>query len=62
MGVALPSCYDETFGSGDGGYTVTDSGTESPWNYIAAGGRWEVNGSKNLGVPSWSGLFSPSFY
>jgi hypothetical protein len=52
--------HDETFTSGDGGYTVTDSGTQSPWSYAAIGGQWTVNGSATLNTPSWSALSSPA--
>jgi hypothetical protein len=53
--------YKETFNSGDGGYTVSNSSTPAPqvpWSYNSVNGSWTVNGSTDLNAPSWSALNS----
>jgi hypothetical protein len=53
--------YQNTFDVNNGGLTVVSGGgVESPWQYNGGAGSWRVNGSTNLGSPSFSGLRSPA--
>lgn len=52
--------YYSDFDANDGGLTVVSGGNvEQPWVHNGGSGAWSVNGSENLGAPSFSGLRTP---
>lgn len=68
--VALAACvantaganelYYSDFDADDGFLTFVSSGViEQSWVHNAGSGTWSVNGSENLGTPSFSGLRTP---
>jgi len=57
----LATVFVETFGTGNGSYTVANDKAQGPWTFNAANGYWFANGSGDLNAPSSSALTSPSF-
>jgi hypothetical protein len=52
--------YQSTFDANDGGIIVDSGDAQGPWQYNAGLGTWSVNGSTDIGAPSYSAIRTPA--